>query len=262
MGHGTESDAPADRTVAGTGAAPVPPDAGTAPLAVVVVDRAGLVAHWSDGAAQLFGAAREDAVGRSALDLLPVSGALPDIDEDLPYDGFGPGVHEAAPHEAGTEEASGAASDGALGHPAAGRARLTVPGRDRVDVLWWAYPLVGPGTGRLLVLAADAHALHPPAPFDGLGAAGAVERLAPGFGLHTDVPGAAGLARRLPEILPGLDARDSARIVGQILELGYPILEFSHEDRVPVTPDWSVSRPAPRDASDALPGMRTGPGRR
>ncbi|MFF1970623.1 PAS domain-containing protein, partial [Streptomyces sp. NPDC058204] len=178
MGHGTESDAPADRTVAGTGAAPGPPDAGTAPLAVVVVDRAGLVAHWSDGAADLFGAAREDAVGRSALDLLPVSGALPDIDEDLPYDGFGPGADEAAPGES----FDGAASDGALGHPAAGRARLTVPGRDRVDVLWWAYPLVGPGTGRLLVLAADAHALHPPAPIDGLGAAGAVARHAPRLG--------------------------------------------------------------------------------
>ncbi|MFF1970622.1 hypothetical protein ACFVWS_02980, partial [Streptomyces sp. NPDC058204] len=110
--------------------------------------------------------------------------------------------------------------------------------------------------------APDAPPQPPPPPLPAPRPPGAAPRLAPGFGLHTDVPGAAGLARRLPEILPGLDARDSARIVGQILELGYPILEFSHEDRVPVTPDWSVSRPTPRDASDALPGMRTGPGRR
>lgn len=41
---------------------------------------------------------------------------------------------------------------------------------------------------------------------------------------------------------------DSARIVSQVLELGYPVLEFSQNDRVPVTPDWGVPRRAERKA--------------
>ncbi|CAM5562103.1 hypothetical protein SHIRM173S_04337 [Streptomyces hirsutus] len=48
-------------------------------------------------------------------------------------------------------------------------------------MLWWAYPLVGPGGERLLVLAADADALHG----DGTEA---FERIAPGFALHTGYP--------------------------------------------------------------------------
>ncbi|MFF0450847.1 SpoIIE family protein phosphatase [Streptomyces sp. NPDC004609] len=51
---------------------------GRIPLAVVVVDGAGLVSHWSTGARRLFGPTREEAVGRPAADLLPVAGALPD----------------------------------------------------------------------------------------------------------------------------------------------------------------------------------------
>lgn len=53
---------------------------------------------------------------------------------------------------------------------------------------------------------------------------------------------------RLPEILPSMSVGESARIVGQVLELGYPILEFSQNDRVPVTPDWGVARRAERRA--------------
>ncbi len=41
---------------------------------------------------------------------------------------------------------------------------------------------------------------------------------------------------------------ESARIVGQVLELGYPVLEFSQNERVPVTPDWGVARRAERRA--------------
>ncbi len=41
---------------------------------------------------------------------------------------------------------------------------------------------------------------------------------------------------------------ESARIVSQILELGYPVLEFSQNDLVPVTPDWGVPRRAERKA--------------
>ncbi|MER5789545.1 SpoIIE family protein phosphatase [Streptomyces sp. NPDC001980] len=229
MDHGSERDTHPGLG-AGDGAS------GRIPLAVVVVDRAGDVSHWSTGARRLFGAAKEDAIGRSVLDLLPVSGALPEDDEITrygayaAYDGLGPDLESSL--------------DGRLNFPAAGRARLTVPDRDRADVLWWAYPLVGPGDERLLVLAADAERLRRAEQDEGI----AFERIAPGFALHTDFPGAEELARRLPEILPSMSVDESARIVAQVLELGYPILEFSQNDRVPVTPDWGVARRTERMA--------------
>ncbi|MFJ4807553.1 SpoIIE family protein phosphatase [Streptomyces longwoodensis] len=259
MDRGTERETPPRRGTDTAG----PGDAGRVPLAVVVVDRDGLVSHWSSGARRLFGVPKEEAVGQPAVDLLPVSGALPDVDDDLPYDdyaaldGLGPGL--------------GSSLDHGLSYPAAGRARLSVPAhatRDRpdpgarVDVLWWAYPLVGPGPERLLVLAADAAGLHDQdggGGADGHGGHGtggaegprdpfAMERIAPGFALHTDFPGAEDLAGRLPEILPSMSVGESARIVSQVLELGYPVLEFSQNARVPVTPDWGVSRRVERRA--------------
>ncbi len=194
---------------------------GRVPLAVIVVDAAGTVSHWSTGARRLFGPTRQEAVGRPAVELLPVVGAL---EAASPPDGG---------HDAG---------------PAAGRARLfdTVDredGGDPLDVLWWAYPLAGPGTERLLVLAADAARVGRDAePADGL------ERLAPGFALHTEFEASERLAKRLPEILPSMNPLDSARIVAQVLELGYPVLEIGRHDRVPVTPDWGVPRRAERQA--------------
>ncbi|MFF1719444.1 ATP-binding SpoIIE family protein phosphatase [Streptomyces sviceus] len=237
MDRGTERGAPPSRG-AGGGAADGHAAAGRVPLAVVVVDRDGLVSHWSRGASRLFGAGKDEAIGRSAADLLPVSGALPEEEDTSPYggyaayDGLGPDLESSL--------------DGGLSYPAAGRARLTVPGADRVDVLWWAYPLVGPGRERLLVLAADAGGLRRDLDLDEAGAA--VERIAPAFALHTDFPGADELARRLPEILPSMSVGESARIAAQVLELGYPVLEFSQNDRVPVTPDWGVPRRAERKA--------------
>lgn len=237
MDHGTERGTPPSRG-AGNGAADGPAAAGRVPLAVVVVDRDGLVSHWSRGARRLFGVDRDEAIGRTAVDLLPVSGALPEAEDTASYggyadyDGLGPDLESSL--------------DGGLSYPAAGRARLTVPGDDRVDVLWWAYPLVGPGPERLLVLAADADGLH--RDLDEGAAAAGVERIGPAFALHTDFPGADELARRLPEILPSMSVGESARIVAQILELGYPVLEFSQNDRVPVTPDWGVPRRAERKA--------------
>ncbi|NUK37070.1 SpoIIE family protein phosphatase [Streptomyces lunaelactis] len=201
--------------------------AGRIPLAVVVVDGDGLVSHWSTGARRLFGATKEQAVGQPAVELLPVSGALTEDGEYDAYDGYdglGPGLD--------------ASLNGLTSYPAAGRARLSEPGRERVDVLWWAYPMVGPGDERLLVLAADA------AQFGGEDES--VERIAPGFALHTEFPGFDELARRLPEILPSMSVQESTRIVSQVLDLGYPVLEFSHHDRVPVTPDWGVPRRAER----------------
>ncbi|MDH6624602.1 serine phosphatase RsbU (regulator of sigma subunit)/anti-sigma regulatory factor (Ser/Thr protein kinase) [Streptomyces sp. LBL] len=249
MDRGTDKDTfPSPE--AGTGAAE-PAAAGRIPLAVVVVDRDGLVSHWSTGARRLFAVAKEGAIGRPVVDLLPVSGALPETDEGAvygsygTYDGLGPGLESSL--------------GGQLAYPAAGRARLTVSesdrergetgtapsaGRGRADVLWWAYPLAGPGRERLLVLAADADGLRQRDPDEGM----TVERIAPAFALHTEFPGAEELARRLPEILPSMSVDDSARIVAQILELGYPVLEFSQNDRVPVTPDWGVARRAERKA--------------
>ncbi|WP_320778597.1 SpoIIE family protein phosphatase [Streptomyces sp. CRN 30] len=238
------------------------PAPGRIPLAVVVVGRDGLVSHWSRGARRLFALTKEEAIGRPALDLLPVSGALPEED-DAPsfdsygaYDGLGPDLESSL--------------GGQLSYPASGRARLTVPEhggaarRDRVDLLWWAYPLVGPGPERLLVLAADARGLRPGG-LPGPGAVPAPERIAPGFALHTDFPGAEELARRLPDILPSMSVGEGARIVAQILELGYPILEFSENHLVPVTPDWGVSRRAgrrarrERAAGTAAPGAPLAP---
>lgn len=239
MNRGTETDGAVTERAA----------AGRIPLAVVVVDREGLVSHWSSGARRLFGAAKEEAIGRSAVDLLPVAGALPEDDDVSPYGAYA--AYDGLGHDL---ESS---LDGRLFYPAAGRARLTVPersemgvpppagwGSERVDVLWWAYPLVGPGPERLLVLGAEVGGLQKDDRDQDTG----FERVAPGFALHTDFPGAEELARRLPEILPSMSVEESARIVGQILELGYPVLEFSQNDRVPVTPDWGVPRRAERRA--------------
>ncbi|SBT89922.1 Serine phosphatase RsbU, regulator of sigma subunit [Streptomyces sp. DI166] len=238
MDRGTERDTPPSLG-AGTGVTEHAAS-GRVPLAVVVVDREGLVSHWSAGARRLFGVAKEEAIGRPAADLLPVSGALPEpVDATsygsyADYDGLGPDLESSL--------------DGRLNYPAAGRARLTVPDDNRSDVLWWAYPLVGPGSERLLVLAADAHGLQHQDDDDAADSGTGFERIAPGFALHTDFPGAEELAARLPEILPSMSVGESSRIVAQILELGYPILEFSQNDRVPVTPDWGVPRRAERRA--------------
>ncbi|MFJ8822935.1 SpoIIE family protein phosphatase [Streptomyces sp. NPDC102467] len=239
--------------MAGTGRAPQ----GRVPLAVVVVDQAGRVSHWSTGARRLFGPDKEDAVGRPAADLLPVSGVLPedgtepgpaDLGAYRTDDVLGPDLigHGLIGH--GLEESLG----GRTSYPAAGRARLDTSAgpRTRIDVLWWAYPLVGPGPERLLVLAADARQLGAGTGPDGSADPESVvgERIAPGFALHTDFPAADELAHGLPEILPSMSVRESARIVAQVLELGYPVLEFSHHDRVPVTADWGVARRTERKA--------------
>ncbi|MCQ4214358.1 PAS domain S-box protein, partial [Streptomyces longispororuber] len=122
-----------------------PPQA-RVPLAVVVIDQAGRVSHWSTGARRLFGPARDDAVGRPATDLMPVSGALPDRRD--PTDPAAHGAYDLAGHD--LEESLG----GQASYPAAGRARLDTSAgpQNRIDVLWWAYPLVGPGPERMLVL--------------------------------------------------------------------------------------------------------------
>ncbi|WP_405720765.1 SpoIIE family protein phosphatase [Streptomyces sp. NBC_01537] len=235
---------------------------GRVPLAVVVVDGQGLVSHWSTGARRLFGRAKEEALGRPVVDLLPVSGTLTD-DADR-SGGSGGGAASGAAYDPDDDLGPDldASLNGETSYPTAGRARLCDP---EVDVLWWAYPLVGPGPERLLMLAADAAQLHaPPEEADGQDE---FERIAPGFALHTEFPGAEELAKRLPEILPSMSVSESRRIVSQVLELGYPVLEISQHDRVPVTPDWGVPKRAERRAgqrraaagSAAVAGKATAP---
>ncbi|MFF4571726.1 SpoIIE family protein phosphatase [Streptomyces sp. NPDC001410] len=247
MDRGSERDEPPGR---GAGDAA----AGRVPLGVVVVDRDGLVSHWSSGARRLFGVDREDAIGRPAADLLPVSGALSD---DLPDDALPDtyGLHQARDRHGPDLESS---LDGRTGYATAGRARLypDEDDRTRIDVLWWAYPLVGPEPARLLVLAADATRLRDERGYDDETA----ERISPGFARHTELPASEELERRLPEILPNMGPGLSGRIVSQVLELGYPVLEFSQYDRVPVTPYWGVPRrPGRGPAEPVVPQQRTAP---
>ncbi|AEW97231.1 MULTISPECIES: ATP-binding SpoIIE family protein phosphatase [Streptomycetaceae] len=209
----------------------VPPEpsaavSGRIPLAVVVVDGDGLVSHWSSGARRLLGVSREEAVGSPVLDLLPVGGAFRD-EPDAPGD--------ADDLDAGPvlETSIGARAP----YPTAGRAHLSDARCGPVDVLWWAYPLVGPGPERTLLLITDTARVPVGEAGDGLR-----ERVYPGFAHHTEFPDADELSRRLPDILPNMGPAGSARIVSQVLELGYPVLEISHHDRVPVTPDWGVPR--------------------
>ncbi|MFF0838059.1 MULTISPECIES: SpoIIE family protein phosphatase [unclassified Streptomyces] len=254
MDRGSERDTPPGRGAGDTAA-------GRIPLAVVVVDRDGLVSHWSSGAGRLFGVGRQDAVGRPAVDLLPVSGALADDPQSDAVDAYGP--YETYDGLGPDLEAS---LGGRTAYPAAGRARQFPhkdgPSRDgaadgrRIDVLWWAYPLVGPGPFRLLVLAADAARLREERGYD----TETAEHISPGFARHTELPASDELARRLPEILPSMGPDLSGRIVSQILELGYPVLEFSQFDRVPVTPYWGVPRRPGRSRAEAVvPQQRTAP---
>ncbi|NUR04006.1 MAG: SpoIIE family protein phosphatase [Streptomyces sp.] len=249
--RGTERDTPPSRG-AGTGAATESAAVGRIPLAVVVVDRDSLVSHWSSGAQRLFGTVKEEAIGRSVADLLPVSGALPEGDDGTAYaddDGLSPGLEDSI--------------GGLSAYPAAGRARIRGPedgwsdapdgegeyGGERLDILWWAYPLVGAEPARLLILATDAARLRMERGHeDELD-----ERISPGFARHTELPASDELARRLPDILPNMGPGLSGRIISQVLELGYPVLEFSQSDRVPVTPDWGVPRRAGRLRSEGQP---------
>ncbi|GHI99414.1 hypothetical protein TPA0906_12800 [Streptomyces olivaceus] len=121
MDHGNERDTPPGRP-AGPGALPddpvADPLAGRVPLAVVVVDRDGLVSHWSRGARRLFRAAQGggDRPARvrpaARLRVVPDVGAEDDDTDALHSydayaadDGLGPGLESSL--------------DGRLSYPAA-----------------------------------------------------------------------------------------------------------------------------------------------
>ncbi|KAA6223814.1 GAF domain-containing protein [Streptomyces albofaciens JCM 4342] len=209
---------------------------GRLPLGVVIADRDGLVAHWSSGAGRLLGVERQEAIGSPLLRRVPVFG------------------HEAGGN--GTAPVLGRLTTAAsepdswltvndVTYPRSGRARLPRPGPAPADLLWWAYPLAGPGTDRLLLLLAEASAAATARPGD---------RIACGFARHATLPEADVLARRLPDILPRMGPARSARIVAQVLEWGYPVLEVSHHDRVPITADWGVPKHVRRRARRTRPG--------
>ncbi|MEU3447700.1 PAS domain-containing protein [Streptomyces thermolilacinus] len=248
-------DAP--RAVPGRG-----PEEGRVPLAVATVDHAGRISHWSAGARRLFGPSREDAVGRPAVDLLPLSGVLPDDGHDGhdghdAYDGHGAygrygeeGGHDAcAPYDRGLAYGDEPTYRDGPGHgpdrathrtfPVSGRARLPGPGAGRADVLWWAYPLDGPGGERLLVLAADA------SPYGGGDGEDVPRVVAPGFAPHTEPGYADELTRRLPGILPGMSLHEAAGIASRVCELGQPVLEFISRTRVPVSLDRACPHAPP-----------------
>lgn len=123
MDHGTERDAPPGHR-AGPDTVPADPVTGRVPLAVVVVDRDGLVSHWSRGARRLFALSKEEAIGRPAPDLLPVSGVLP---EDAEPDGAG---HDDSYRSYTAHDGPGpgleSSLDGRLSYPAAGDRKSVV----------------------------------------------------------------------------------------------------------------------------------------
>ena len=153
----------------------------------------GLVSHWSTGARRLFGRSKEEAVGPPAVDLLPVSGRSPrDECHSRPttgYDGLRPRAWTSS-------------LDGGPRYPAAGRARLDRRrGADR-RAGWTSCG----GRTRWSAPARSGCWCWPPTPCadsrrTGTLATGtrvAVERIAPGFALHTEFPGADELARGCP----------------------------------------------------------------
>ncbi|RBM20838.1 PAS sensor protein [Streptomyces sp. PT12] len=224
---------------------------GRVPLAVIVVDGAGLVSHWSIGARRLFGLAADEAVGRPATEIMPVSGVIDRTAELVDAGAEPPDPKDPAAAlgrldpEARVDVLFGA-DTAELTQPTSGRFWTRHPERDRCpsDVLWWVYPLRGPGGARVLVLAADGSGVRPDADDDDEPG----ERVAAAFAAHTDFAEAAELAKRLPEILPRMSPGEGGRIAAQVLRLGYPVLEFSRSTRVPVTPDWGVPRRVTRRA--------------
>ncbi|MFD5315708.1 SpoIIE family protein phosphatase [Streptomyces sp. NPDC127098] len=206
---------------------------GRIPLAVVVVDGAGEISHWSAGARRLFGIERDEAVGRRAAEVMPISAVMsaegdPADEAGHEAGGMGPlDPEEQVEFVFGTDTV-------AFAQPLAGRFWTQDPVlAETRDVLWWAYPLNGPGAARVLVLAADGAAAQPGEPTR-------EDRVSPGFAPHTRFEEADELAKRLPEIMPSMSPQEAGHIAGQVIRQGYPVLEFSRHARVPVTADWGV----------------------
>jgi hypothetical protein len=184
---------------------------GRARLAAVTVSGLGVIAHWSPAAGRLFGLTRQEAIGRPAAAVLPVSGVI---------DTVGDGEAAGAAYAQFTDLPG-------TGQPTSGRFWGAGAGDGPHDVLWWACPLVGPGLLRLLVLATDGTRLEQDC---------GGERISAGFARHSELPRAGERAGQLRQLLTGMDDTERADIVDQLLEQGCPVLETSTGRRLPVLP--------------------------
>ncbi|MFD0691788.1 SpoIIE family protein phosphatase [Actinomadura fibrosa] len=237
---------------------------GVARLAAVTLNGQGRVGHWNDAAADLFGIAPSQAIGR------PVACVL-----RLP------------------QEYRGSFEPEAFGHVWCDVCR--VPRADTgelAEIGWWVYPigrlggpedLAGDGGVRVLALAADMRALREDGPGlmlgdalvarpDGEARRGAGVRLlrvepalAPpcaiddpddpdGFGVPGDpAPAPRALARLLTDLLPP-ELASTGPITARVLDLGCPAIALSLRIRLPVVPHRDDLVPAGRTAltTDAL----------
>ncbi|WP_052850597.1 ATP-binding SpoIIE family protein phosphatase [Streptomyces avicenniae] len=209
------------------------------PVAVVVLDGAAVIAHWNTGAAGLFDVPRAAAVGRRAVDVMPVASVRDSgpAHTAVPDDG-GP-LDPAHRRETifGTDMTTFAAATAGMFSTRGSGARPY-----RRDLLWWAYPLRGPGTARVLLLAVDSAAVRRTGR----------DAFAPALGAHDGPPDdPARLHGSLAGLLLGMREEDAGHIARQVVAYGYPYLELRDEARwEPVTPDWGTAAPDPDPAAD------------
>jgi serine phosphatase RsbU (regulator of sigma subunit)/anti-sigma regulatory factor (Ser/Thr protein kinase) len=201
---------------------------GVTRLAVVVADDHGRVTHWSRGAVELFGVDTPKAVGRPLRSLL----RLPQEHREV----FEP-------------------SRGRIVHPWTGICLVPrVDDGELQEIVWWAYPLRGPGPTAMVAIAADARRLRdegpglalgdqllvPPSNVPLTGAGGLrVLRIEPAFLSVSEVDGR-DLRRRLTEMMPLMGPDNSEEIVGQILSSGYPAVNVSVTVRLPFAAYWGT----------------------
>jgi PAS domain S-box-containing protein len=198
---------------------------GLAPLAVILLNDLGKITHWNDVATDIFGLARQDAIGHPLRTLL----RLPDEHRDA----FEPGGSRLRHVWTGGFLVQ-RADDGLLR-----------------EVAWWVYPLNGPDRVRVLAIAVDVRRLRdagpglalgevllcappPPRPSGETGVR--VLRVEPSL-----VPGAASAGsvtfeRRLRDMLPAMPPGAAESIIGQVLTRGYPAVSVSVTARLPFAP--------------------------
>ncbi|GAA2250137.1 SpoIIE family protein phosphatase [Actinomadura luteofluorescens] len=215
---------------------------GVTRMTAVTVNDRGRISHWDDTAADLFGAARPQALGRPPGELL----RLP-------------------------REHRGAFEPEAFGQVWCGACTLRrADNGEPAEIGWWIYPVEGaPGDHgvRVLALAADLRRLRR----DGIGITVGDLLLAP-----PGVPGPAGAAAlrpaavrllrvepalagpspdgpdpfagpfadRLAELLPALDPLVFGKIASQVLGLGCPAVSLGLTIRLPIVPHTEAA-PAP-----------------
>lgn len=220
---------------------------GIARLAVIVLDDQGRVSHWNRVADELFGVPPETAIGRQLRALL----RLPQEHREA----FAPGGPRIRHVWTGV---------------------CLVP---RVDdgvlheIAWWVYPLVGPGSARVLAVAADAQRLRdegpglalgdvvlvppPRTPLTGEGGV-RVLRVEPTL-YQVTADGDALLSRRLGELLPLMGPDGSDSIVRQVLGRGYPAVNVSVTLRLPFASYWGSAPRVKRVRTvDVEPGTLAG----